>query len=194
MGVTVIRVHPTLPSVVPVVPLATSVRRDLEVGRYDHVPQGAPWLQAIVEEAARAADVPAAAVNLLKSTTQRTVAAVGTQTSLHDRRDSLCGSIIDDGSAVHVADASLDERWADNPFVNGRWARIRFYGAHPLVNPSGFAVGTLCVFDDHPRELAAAQVAALDALAARAVAELEESRLAALKAAMYSWGKSLARR
>ena len=52
------------------------------------------------------------------------------------------------GERVHVADASLDERWADNPFVDGRWGRVRFYGAYPLLSPSGFAVGTLCVFDD----------------------------------------------
>lgn len=162
--------------------LAASVHRDLEVGRYDHIPQGAPWLRALAEEAARIAQVPVAAVNLMKSTTQRTVAAVGAEANLLERKDSMCDAIIDDGRRVHVADASLDERWAHNPFVDGRWGSIRFYGAHPLVSPSGFVVGTLCVLDGRPRELEPQQVAELDELATRVTADLEESRLAALRA------------
>ena len=166
---------------IPRVPLATAVRRDLEVGRYDHVPQGATWLRDLALEAARIADVPAAAINLMKSTTQRTVAAVGADASLHARADSLCDPIIDEARTVHVRDASLDERWAHNPFVDGRWGRVRFYGAHPLLNPAGFVVGTLCVLDERPRELEPHQVAALDDLASLVVTELEESRLAVLR-------------
>ena len=173
--------------------LATRVHRDLEVGRYDHVPQGAPWLHDIAVEAARVAGVAAAAVNLMKSTTQRTVAGVGLEPALHARQHSMCGAIIDEGRAVHVADVSADERWAHNPFVDGRWASIRFYGAHPLLSASGLAVGTLCVFDDQPRELLASQVAELDDLAAQVVAELERSRLASLKAGMHRWVTSFAR-
>lgn len=188
-----INAHPPVPPIVRVVPLSSSARRDLEVGRYDHVPQGAPWLRAIAMEAARVADVPAAAINLMKSTTQRTVAAVGLEPTVHDRRDSMCASIIEAGRAVHVADASLDERWAGNPFVDGRWSNIRFYGAHPLVAPSGLVVGTLCVFDSRPRELPASRVARLDELATQVVTELEHSRLAALKAGMHRWGKAITR-
>lgn len=180
---------PLLPHV-RMVPPASSFHRDLEVARYDHVPQGAPWLRAIVLEAARVAQVPAAALNLVKSTTQRTVAAVGTEATLHDRRDSMCGEIVDLGRTIHVEDASYDVRWADNPFVDGRWAAVRFYGSHPLVAPSGFAVGTLCVLDDRPRVLPEHCVDQLDRLAARAVTELEESRLAELKSGMYSWGRT----
>ncbi|KQT90889.1 hypothetical protein ASG49_14285 [Marmoricola sp. Leaf446] len=174
------------------VPLATSVHRDLEVGRYDHVQQGAPWLRDLALEAARVAEVPIVAINLMKSTTQRTVAAVGVEVTLQARQHTLCHAIIDEGRTVHVADASADPRWAANPFVDGRWGRVRFYGSHPLVSPSGLVVGTLCVLDDHPRELAPAQVDALDALAARVVAELEESRLAALKAGVRRWSRTVA--
>ncbi|KQT94619.1 hypothetical protein ASG49_07180 [Marmoricola sp. Leaf446] len=174
---------------VPLVPLATTVDRDQEVGRYNHVPQGAPWLQDLALRAARVADVPAAAINLMGSTTQRTVAAVGAEVTFHHRGDSMCGAIIDAGRTVHVADASVDERWADNPFVNGRWAHVRFYGAHPLVAPSGFVIGTLCVFDDHPRELPVATVARLDDLAAQVVTELETSRAAALRSGLDRWGR-----
>lgn len=164
------------------VTLATSVHRDLEVGRYDHVPQGATWLRALADEAARIAQVPMATVNLMKSTTQRTVAAAGSEANLVERKDSMCDAIIDAGHRIHVADASTDERWAHNPFVDGRRGRIRFYGAHPLVSPTGFVVGTLCVLDLRPRELEPQQIAELDRLATRVTDELEESRLAALRA------------
>ena len=174
-------------------PLGASVLRDLEVGRYDHVPQRAPWLEAIVAEAARIAAVPAAVVNLMKSTTQRTVVAVGAEPTVHDRRNSMCTAIIDDGRTVHVADASVDERWVDNPFVDGRWGNIRFYGAHPLLTGAGFAVGTLCVLDTQPRELSARQAAMLDDLASQVVEELEASRLASLKAGMSQWGRAVVR-
>lgn len=193
LGVTMIRVQSAVPPVVPVVPLAVSIHRDLEVSRYDHVPQGASWLQDIVAEAARVADVPAAVINLMKSTTQRTVAAVGAEPTFHDRKDSMCGRILEEGRTVHVADASLDERWARNPFVNGRWANVRFYGAHPLVAPSGLVIGTLCVFDQRPRELRAASIAELDELASLVVTQLEESRVAALRAGLRRWGNGTAR-
>lgn len=173
--------------------LATRVHRDLEVGRYDHVPQGAPWLRDLAVEAARIAGVPSAAINLMKSTTQRTVAGVGVEPTLHARQHSLCGVIIDEARTVHVVDVSADERWARNPFVDGRWASIRFYGAHPLVSPSGLVVGTLCVFDDQRRELRASQVAELDDLAAQVVVELERSRLASLKAGVHRWVTSFSR-
>lgn len=187
-----IQIHPSSTPTGSTGPLADAVRRDLEVGRYDHVPQGASWLRAIAEEAARVAGAPAAAVNLMKSGTQRTVAAVGTEVTYHARKDSMCGAIIDLGRTLHVRDVSADQRWAKNPFVDGRWARVRFYGAHPLISPSGLVVGTLCVFDDRPRELAPEQVADLDELASRVVAGLEQSRLAALEAGMSAWTTTVA--
>lgn len=181
-----IRAQSPSPQALARVPLATAVHRDLEVGRYDHVPQDAPWLRDLALEAARVASVPIAAINLMRSTTQRTVAAVGTDAGVHARAHALCDRVVDEGRTTHVADVSLDERWAHNPFVDGRWGRVRFYGGHPLLNPSGFVVGTLCVLDERPRELEAHQVMALDALAARVVAQLEESRLDALRATVLS--------
>ncbi|GAB3669210.1 hypothetical protein GCM10027596_41160 [Nocardioides korecus] len=147
------------------------------MARYDAVPRGAAGLQSLAEEAARMAAVPFAAVNLLKSSTQRTVAAVGVELSVLDARDTMCAVVVAEGRSVHVRDAAQDERWAHKPFVDGRWANIRFYGAHPLVSPDQVVVGTLCVMDTRPRELTSAQITGLDALAGRAVRVLEQERL-----------------
>ena len=121
--------------------LGNIVWRDLEVGRFDHVRSGAPWLTDIAAEAAAIAGVPFAAVNLMRSSTQRTIAAVGIDVSVVARRHSMCDAIIEDGKPVHIPDASQDDRWSTNPFVNGTWGNIRFYAAHPLVTPSGFTEG-----------------------------------------------------
>ena len=157
--------------------LDAAARRDPEVRRFDHVGTGVLWLKCLADQAARIAEVPAAAINLMKSSTQRTVAAVGIEVTVLDRKHSMCDAIIESGSRVHVADVSTDPRWSDNPFVNGTWGNIRFYGAHPLIAPSHFVIGTLCVFDSRPRQLEAHQVHKLDALAATIVDKLERSRV-----------------
>ncbi len=54
--------------------------------------------------------------------------------------------------------------------------RVRFYAGVPLVNPEGYALGTLCVVDREPRTLEAAQLAALRDVAVAVVALLEARR------------------
>ena len=49
-----------------------------------------------------------------------------------------------------VLDATLDPHFAHNPRVTGS-PGIRFYVGAPLITPRGFRLGTLCVFDMHPR-------------------------------------------
>lgn len=171
------------PAVTPARPSGFSgyVKRDSYMARYDAVTSGSTVLQSLVSEAARIAEVPAAVVNLMRSSTQKTVAAVGAEISVLDARDTMCAAIIDEGRRVHVRDAAQDERWAHNPFVDGRWGSIRFYGAHPLVSPDHVVVGTLCVIDYRPRELTDTQLTLLDALAVRVVEVLEVERLSALQ-------------
>lgn len=153
--------------------------RDALVASYVAAARRTSSLQRLAEEAARVAEVPVVIVGLMTSTTQHTVAGVGAETNLIARRDALCGAVIDQGRRVHVHDASLDERWARNPYVDGRRARVRFYGSHPLVDPDGVVLGTLCVVDVRPRQLDLRQADALDALASRIAVVLERARLAA---------------
>ncbi|GAB3894716.1 sensor histidine kinase [Spirosoma agri] len=80
------------------------------------------------------------------------------------RQFSFCAhAILNPYETFLVPDARQDERFASNPFVTGA-PHVVFYAGVPLVDADGFALGSLCVLDDKPRELDPAQLTALRAL------------------------------
>ena len=131
-------------------------------------------LQAIVDLAAQVVGVPTAAINLITKTHQHQIAAAGFEPSVCAREDSMCAAVLEDPT-VTVADASRDERFADNPFVTGEIGAVRFYASAPLVTPEGVTIGRLCVFDDAPRSMSAQETRAVEVLA-RHVSDLLELR------------------
>ncbi len=127
--------------------------RDARVDAYRVAGLPQAELTDLARLAAQIAGVPAAAVNLMRSGDQTTVAAYGIETAVCDREDAMCTAILYDGHPVRVSDASQDPRWADNPFVTGERDAFRFYCAHQLVSPDGVVFGTLCVFDRAVRDI-----------------------------------------
>lgn len=71
------------------------------------------------------------------------------------RNISFCGHAILASDIFEVSDASLDVRFADNPLVTEA-PHIRFYAGAPLSSSDGFRLGTLCIIDTEPRQLAPA--------------------------------------
>ena len=130
-------------------------------------------LQALVALAAQICEVPSAVINLITASEQVQVAAVGMDPSVCAREDSMCAAVLHETEPVIVPDASRDPRFAENPFVTGAIGEVRFYAASHLITPQGVAIGTLCVFDDQPRELDETQRKALRTLADRIVDSLE---------------------
>ncbi len=88
---------------------------------------------------------------------------------------SFCSHAIVSGDPIFIVkDSRLDERFIDNPLVDG--ANAIFYAGVPLINPEGLALGALCIFDHEPRVLNAAQQNALITLAKQVVNSMELRR------------------
>ena len=97
------------------------------------------------------------------------------------RDPGLCASAIFSPDVYHVRDAISDARALANPLVAGAFG-LRFYAAAPLRTHDGFNLGTLCVIDRQPRELAPSETEMLTKLAALVMDQME-LRLAARKVA-----------
>lgn len=113
-----------------------------------------PSLDPVVQLAARSFGMPMAAVNMIGSDHVFFAASAGIEPDGEGRnmgRDvSFCAHTISQGEVMVVPDATLDERFHDNPLVTGA-AGLRFYAGVPLLSPEGHALGALCVLDLRPR-------------------------------------------
>lgn len=76
---------------------------------------------------------------------------------------SFCGHAIGGNETFVVTDASLDERFSDNPLVVDG-LKVRFYAGQPIANRDGFNIGTLCVISATPKILTAEQSSTLEDL------------------------------
>jgi len=119
----------------------------------------------------------AAQVNLIDQDRVWFKSSLGFPGDQAERSTSFCGHAILEPQTTVVGDATRDERFADNPFVRGD-PNIRFYAGHPISAPGGEPVGTLCVFDDTPRDAGDFDEETLRELAAMAEAEIASLSLA----------------
>ena len=85
-------------------------------------------------------------------------------TSQKTSRDAaFCAHTILQSDLFIVQDTLTDPRFVANPLVTGD-PSVRFYAGAPLVTADGYALGSLCVIDQVPRELTPAQQETLRAL------------------------------
>jgi diguanylate cyclase (GGDEF)-like protein len=121
-------------------------------------------------------DVPIALVSLLDSDRQWFLSAFGLEVKQTSRDISFCGHAILGDDVFLVTDALKDERFFDNPLVTGA-PNIRFYASYPISVIDGSKVGTLCLFDQQPRDMSDEEVALLKDLAEMVAQEINVLQL-----------------
>ncbi|MCZ4409142.1 GAF domain-containing sensor histidine kinase [Cryomorphaceae bacterium 1068] len=120
-------------------------------------------------------EVPISLVSLLDKERNFMKSHYGVPFNEDPRERSFCGhTIMQNEGVLIVADATLDERFHDNPLVTEMG--VRFYAGASLVDSQGFRLGALCVFGREPKILTDRQKNALANLS-KHVMLLLESRL-----------------
>ncbi len=147
-------------------------------GRSIHEPADAEQsLRDIIQLASYICDAPVAMVTKADDTELHLIAKLGITGHSVLRRESFCGYAMEAPDAVMVVpDASLDCRFNTHPMVASS-PGYRFYAGSPLIDPEGFVIGTICVFDYVPKQLSQRQIDSLQALSRQVIAMLELKKL-----------------
>jgi len=137
---------------------------------------GDPLFDSLTTLAAQVCDAPVALFSLIDQQRQWFKSNQGLPHLRQTSRDiAFCAHTILGTEILEVPDAASDRRFSDNPLVVLD-PKIRFYAGMPLHDPSGFALGALCVMDFRPRRLTPCQLVALESLARLGVCLLEQRR------------------
>lgn len=107
----------------------------------------------IVELASKACETPMALISLLDDRRQWFKAKKGLQVTETPREFALCAHTILKEDIFEVEDAKTDERFFDNPLVQGN-PGIAFYAGIRVQDPkTSLPIGTLCVLGTKPQKL-----------------------------------------
>lgn len=118
-------------------------------------------------------DTPISLISLVDEQRQFFKSHHGLEASETMRDYSFCAHAIHNPDDIMlVSDSRKDERFADNPLVEGN-PFVVFYAGVPLITPEGYALGTLCSIDTKPRTLNQQQIDALKCLSRQVVHLLE---------------------
>ena len=123
-----------------------------------------PVFDRITRLASRLLNVPMAMFSLVDADRQWFKSRVGLETDQTPREYAFCAHAIGMTRPLVVNDTTRDQRFSDNPLVNGP-PNIRFYAGVPIRTAAGLAIGTLCALDTKPRELGPEEAEVLNDLA-----------------------------
>ncbi|RYE31450.1 MAG: PAS domain S-box protein [Sphingobacteriaceae bacterium] len=116
-----------------------------------------------------------AAISLIDNYRLWLKSKVGTDICEISKDIAFCKYTILQESLLEIPDTLLDDRVKNNPLVVGENG-IRYYAGISLVNPEGYVLGTICIFDTKPKKLNDKQKQALQFLADETVMHMETAK------------------
>lgn len=116
-------------------------------------------------------DANSAQINFLDQNRQWSKSCYGWEFREILREKSICTYTIQEENYLVINDVSKDVRFKDYEYVKSK--EIQFYAGVVLKSNHGYNIGTLCVFDDTPKELNDEQLEALQILGSAVEAQLE---------------------
>lgn len=148
--------------------LAALAEYDLESERFRSA------IGRVADVAAAHFDVTQSSVNLVTERRQEFLACHDEAWSATAREDSICTyAVLADGVTV-VEDARVDPRFEGLETLDE--LGVRFYAGASVTTDEGYPVGTVCVYDETPRQFDGDDEAFLELLAAQATDLLELRR------------------
>ena len=126
---------------------------------------------AITRLASYICQVPLAFITFIDDKRQWFKSTVGLTIQQVPKADSFCRHTLLSDALVEVPDATKDTEFCETEMVTGKFG-VRFYASAPLIDPDGYRIGTLCVFDQKPKHLTAEQRDALLTLASEVMSHL----------------------
>lgn len=121
-------------------------------------------------------NVPISLITLIDDNRQWFKSKTGLDRPETPRDQAFCHYAIQQETIFEIEDATRDIRFKDNPLVNFE-PHIRFYAGFPLIDPDGFALGTICVIDRKPRKLTQNQHKALELLSKEVMTLIVQKKL-----------------
>jgi EAL domain-containing protein (putative c-di-GMP-specific phosphodiesterase class I) len=124
----------------------------------------------ITRMAAQLFQLPIAAVSLTDSDRQWFKSRVGVAHTSIPRLKAPCAEVAEQGDLLVIDDLQADDCYRDSVLAD---SGVRFYAGAPLLTRDGHCLGAMCVLGHEPRSVTEAERAALQDLAAMAMAQIE---------------------
>jgi PAS domain S-box-containing protein len=120
-------------------------------------------------------EAPISLITLIDEHRQWFKSKTGIQLAEMPRDLSMCQYVIQEPGKIIIEDSATDQRFKNDPLVTNN-PSLRFYAGYPLIDPNGYALGTLCVIDQKPKQLTPAQDKALQLIAGEAMSLIVAKR------------------
>lgn len=133
--------------------------------------------ERITRMVCKALNMPIAIFNLIDQDRQYYKSVRGLTATEASLKGAFCTHALHEENMLLVPNTANDERFSDNPFVDGTYLNVGFYAGCPIRTPDGMPVGTLCAIDTKPRDLTHEELETLKDLAGMVETELRLSSI-----------------